>query len=194
MGSEVQKPYELITDFITGRKIPNIGAEEQRQAVERFLVEEKGYQPENIGVDVPLALEAAGEPYRTLVDLLISVSGKPFMLIKCAAGSLESREKEVVSAARIISDMPVPYAAVSDGCSAVIYDTLRRKKTAEGLDQIPDYGAAEDFMASYKPSPVDEKVLERDKIIFKSYDSMNVNVQRSLNSGQEPDQPRGSLE
>ena len=37
------KPYTTLIDFITGRETPNIGAEENRQVVERFLVEQKGY-------------------------------------------------------------------------------------------------------------------------------------------------------
>ena len=40
--SDTLKPYTMITDFITGREIPNIGAEENRQAVARYLVDEKG--------------------------------------------------------------------------------------------------------------------------------------------------------
>ena len=33
----------MITDFVTGKDLPNVGAEVNRQAIERFLVEQKGY-------------------------------------------------------------------------------------------------------------------------------------------------------
>jgi hypothetical protein len=42
------KPYENIIDFVTGKAIPNVGAEENRQAVERLLVEEKGLSQKRI--------------------------------------------------------------------------------------------------------------------------------------------------
>ncbi len=180
MSADVLKPYDWLTDFVTGREVPNIGAEEQRQAVEKFLCRQKGYPPESIGVDVEVSLEVRGEPYSSQIDLVIALGGNPFMLIKCAAASLESREKEVIAAARLLGPRPAPYAVVSDGKTAVIYDALERKKIGEGLFQIPARGAAEKFMAVYDPAPIAEKDLEREKIIFRSYDSMNQNVQRSL--------------
>ena len=48
------KPFTTLVDFVTGREVPNIGAEENRQAVERLLVEQKGYDREEIEVEVPI--------------------------------------------------------------------------------------------------------------------------------------------
>lgn len=180
MSADVLKSYDWLTDFVTGREVPNIGAEEHRQAVEKFLCEKKGYPPESIGVDVELTLEVRGEPYCSRLDLVIAPGASPFMVIKCAAASLESREKEVIAAARLLSPGPAPYAVVSDGKTAVIYDAIERKKVGEGLSQIPSRDAAEKFMAAYEPAPIAEEHLDREKIIFRSYDSMNQNVQRSL--------------
>ena len=42
---------ETLIDFISGRTVPNTGAEEHRQAVERFLVEQKGFARGDIEVD-----------------------------------------------------------------------------------------------------------------------------------------------
>jgi hypothetical protein len=36
MNTNLQKPYEMIKDYITGNEIPNIGAEENRQTVEKI--------------------------------------------------------------------------------------------------------------------------------------------------------------
>ena len=52
--SDTLKPYSLITDFVTGKEIPNVGAEENRQMVERFLVAEKGFSKADIEVDVDI--------------------------------------------------------------------------------------------------------------------------------------------
>ena len=62
--SSTLKPYKLITDYITGKEVPNIGAEENRQALERFLVEEKGYFKEDIEVDVDIEIGDFDVPSR----------------------------------------------------------------------------------------------------------------------------------
>ena len=51
--SDTIKPYTLTTDYVTGKEIPNIGAEQNRQAVERFLVEKKGFSKQDI---IPMSL------------------------------------------------------------------------------------------------------------------------------------------
>ena len=70
---ETLKPYTTIVDFVTGKEMPNIGAEENRQAVARYLVEEKGYQKSDIAIDVDIEMTIAGEVYRSQIDLVISV-------------------------------------------------------------------------------------------------------------------------
>jgi len=59
--SNTLKPFTTLTDFVTGRLVPNIGAEENRQLLERYLVERKGYAREGIEVDVPIEMVIAGE-------------------------------------------------------------------------------------------------------------------------------------
>ena len=59
--SKTLKPYTMITDFLTGREIPNIGAEENRQAVARYLVDAKGYSRDDIEADVKIQMDIAGE-------------------------------------------------------------------------------------------------------------------------------------
>ena len=48
--SNTLKPYTMITDFVTGKDLPNIGAEENRQVIERFLIEQKGYLKEDLQI------------------------------------------------------------------------------------------------------------------------------------------------
>ena len=46
--SDTPKTYTLITDFISGKEIPNVGSEENRQRVAQFLVNEKGFSKEKV--------------------------------------------------------------------------------------------------------------------------------------------------
>ena len=108
----------------------------------------------------------------------IILNEKVIMVVKCAAGSLESREREVVSAARIFTSYQIPYAVVSDGKTAVIYDTITGKKESEGLDGILSREEAMLLSGNFNPVKISDKRIEKEKIIFRSYDTMNVNVRR----------------
>jgi hypothetical protein len=167
---------DLLVDFITGKPIKNIGVEEHRQKFLRFLVEEKGYYKTDIHVDADIKIDIAGSIYQSKLDIVVSVDEKSFMVIKCAAGSLESREREVLSAARIFTNHQIPYSVAADGDTAVVYDTVSGKKVGEGLNYIPARSEAKKILASKQLLEISGKRREKEKIIFRSYDSMNINV------------------
>ena len=180
--SDTLKAYSMITDFVTGREIPNVGAEENRQAVEKFLVNAKGYAREDIEVDVPIEISVAGQPYCSQIDLIVSVDGDAnrFMAVKCAAASLGSREREILAAARLVAKNQIPLSVVSDGHTAIVLDTVSGSKLGEGLDAIPSKDQAREQLMHLKEQPYPEEKREREGLIFRSYDSMNVNVGRNL--------------
>jgi len=180
--SEILKPYSMITDFVTGKKIPAVGAEDNRQMVERFLVAEKGYSKADIAVDVDIEITVAGETYRSQIDLVVSVDGgiTRFMAIKCAAASLGSREREILAASRLLGENQLPFSVVSDGKTAIVLDTVSGRKLGAGLNAIPSKADVREKMKTLQPQPFPKEKLEREKLIFRSYDSMNVNVSRNL--------------
>lgn len=177
---EKEKFISSVVDFITGKKVPDVGAEANRQAVERVLVEELGYEKGDIAVDADIALDISGERYCSQVDLVVSVKDVRFMVIKCAAGSLGSREREILSAARLLTTYQIPLAVVSDGQTAILLDTISGKKIGQGLQAIPPKSQAVEILNTSDRQPLPAERLEREKLIFRSYDSMNVNVQRNF--------------
>ncbi len=177
------KPYEMITDFVTGKEVPNIGAEEIRQQVERFLVETKGYDKDDIEVDAKIAFTIGDEPVQSNVDLVVNVEGKRFMVVKCVPGSLGSRHRETLAAARLLEACQVPFSVVTDGKDAEFLDTVTGELVGQGLTVIPSKDEAVEKSKAIQCIPYPEAKLEREKIIFRSYDEMNVNVQRKLKKG-----------
>jgi hypothetical protein len=180
--SDTQKSYSLITDFVTGKEIPNVGAEENRQTVERFIVNEKGFSKEDIEVDVDIEMTVAGELYRSQIDLVVSVDGGAtrFMAVKCAAASLGSREREILAASRLPAENQLPFSVVSDGKTAIVLDTVSGKKLGEGLPAILSKAEAREKLKTLQLRPFPKDKREREKLIFRSYDSMNVNVSRNI--------------
>ena len=177
-----EKPYEFITDFVTGEEIPNIGAEENRQQVERFLVESKGYEKTAIEVDPPLEFSIGDELYASNVDLVVRVQEKRIMVFRCVPGSLGSRHRETLAAARLLETYQIPFSIVSDGTHAEVLDTITGAMVGEGLEAIPSRKEVVRQMKDLKFEPYPEKKIARERIIYRSYDEMNVNVRRKLNT------------
>ncbi|MDA8137129.1 MAG: type I restriction enzyme HsdR N-terminal domain-containing protein [Desulfobacteraceae bacterium] len=171
---------EILTDFITSRQVPNAGAEANRQQVEKLLVEEKGFLKKEIEVDVPIQFHVEGQKYHSRLDLVVRVHGRRYMVIKCAAGSLASREREVLAAARLLDEYQIPLAIASDGQTALVWDTISGKKIGSGLEAIPNKVQAQSAFDPLRLLPLAEMRRSRQQLIFRSYDSMNVH--RSVRS------------
>jgi hypothetical protein len=169
---------DRIIDYVTGREVMNIGAEANRQAVERLLVDEKRFLREDIEVDAPIDIDIDGQLYRSCVDLVVSVNGKRIVAVKCAAGSLGSREREILAAARLIDAYQLPLSLVSDGTTAVILDTASGHRLGQGLAEIPMKSRLVDDFETLVFQPLPDHRRRREMLIFRSYDSMNVNVAR----------------
>jgi hypothetical protein len=169
---------DVLVDFISGERVPNMGAEANRQLVERYLIEVNGYRREEVMVDAPIEVEIDGEVYRSAVDLVVQIDRRPLIAVKCAAGSLGSREREIVSAARLYGPSPLPLAVVSDGSSAIVLDVATGKKIGDGLAAIPTRSDAVNLAQTDPLPPAAPDRLARERLVFRSYDSMNVNVRK----------------
>lgn len=166
---------KTVIDFITGKEIPDVGPEAMRQATERYLVESKGFSREDIEVNLPLAFDLDGESYRSRLDLVVRIAEKRVVAIKCAAGSLGSREREILAAARIADSYQIPFALVSDGHTAILLDTLSGKKLGEGWGIVPSRQQLSAYVKENVFHKLAQDRLFRERLIFRSYDSMNVN-------------------
>jgi hypothetical protein len=168
---------DTVVDFVTGAVLPDIGPEANRQQFERFLVESKGYAPSDITVNAPLAFPWEADIYRSHVDLVVSLDGRPLLAVKCVAGSLGSWEREILAAARICHpDHPLPLAVVTDGQNASLLDTASGKCLGTGLEAVPSRAELAARAQDFVLAPLPEKRLARERIIFRAYDLDNVHA------------------
>ena len=177
------KPYTILTDFVTGKDVPNIGAEENRQRIERFLVEEKGYDRDDIEVDAELRFNIEDQIIHSHVDLVVRIDDKRFMVLRCVPGSLGTRHRETLAAARLLDTYQIPLSVVTDSRDADVLDTVTGEPIGHGTDAIPSKEEGRRSMGDGKLYPFPQEKLERERLIFRSYDEMNVNVQRKLKIG-----------
>jgi len=166
----------IITDYITGKPVRNMGPEASRQIFEKFLVNEKGYTKEDINVDQELIVQFKGEDYISAIDLIVSCKKKALMAITCVAGSIGSYEREILAGARLVHDYQIPFAVSTDARDAIVMDTLSGKKTGQGLEAIPSKKEALKIIETLEYKPFDKRRKEREMIIYRSFNLEKINI------------------
>ncbi len=136
-GEERPELPDSLTDYLTGAEIPFSNRDNIRQKILRFLLEERGYLKSDIEVDREILFEADGGKFRSLVDIAIVVGGIMLMVWKCASGSLVSRERQIIAAARLIEDHVVPFSVVTNGQDLEVLDSCSEKITGRGFTAVP---------------------------------------------------------
>lgn len=158
-----------LTDYITGKVVPDVGPEGSRQLFEKFLVEDRGYLKEDVKVDVPIKVIFKGEEYLSTVDLVVFCNQKPLMAVRCIAGSLGSYEREILAAARLLYDFQIPLSVSTNGKDALVRDVVSGKPYKDGLGAIPLKEEAIKLVESFVYPPFSPEKKEREMIIFRSY-------------------------
>lgn len=143
-----------------------------RHIAERLLLEEKGYASSDIRKNVVFDVTLGAETVKSSVDFVVSLDNRIGMLIKCAPGSLDSRERHIVAAARVFDVLPVPMAVVMDPVTAVVLDTATGKVAGEGFDAIPTKEQLRVLLAGKEPKPIAPEKLEREKRVLLAFDAI----------------------
>ena len=150
---------------------------------EGMLLGEKGYAPTDVRKDVVFTVQLVDETASSFVDFLVRVDDKPAMVIKCAAGSLSSRERHVVAAARVIGDIPVPVAVVMDPMSAVVLDGVTGKIIGEGFESIPTKAQLAAMLSGREIRPLPEEKKDREKRVLLAFDAIRCCIPQGADGG-----------
>lgn len=157
-------------DFITGQEIVETHDEQARQKIARFLVEEKGYLKEDIEVRREILLNVDGNRATSKVDFLMSVDSKAFAIVIFGPGSLVTRERSTVAAARLVESYAVPFAVVTNGKDAEVMETRSGSVIGAGLEAIPSKEEALKKMETLTFEKVPEEKLEKEERILYTFD------------------------
>jgi hypothetical protein len=158
-------------------------AAEARKIVGYLLLEKKGYQPADIQKRVVFPVELDRERASSSVDFLVTVAGKKAMIIKCSSGSLTSRERQAVAAARVISSPPVPIAVVADPVGAEVVDVATGKVVGEGFGAIPIKEQLLQMLSEPSPMPLSPERVEKEKRILLAFDAIKCCVPQGADGG-----------
>jgi len=163
--------YGTCLDFVTGEEIVDTDDERVRQALARLLVEEKGYAKEHLEPRLTIETLFAKQFVVSKIDLVVKINGRRLLLLRYGPGSLVSRERSAIAAARVFDpEQRIPMAVVTNGKDAEFIDTLTGTVLGNGMAAIPwreDLEAMAQFM-DFSPYP--EKNRERELRILNAYD------------------------
>ena len=173
-GPEEQPGFpDTLIDYLSGREIPFSNRDNIRQKLVRTLVEEKGYQKGDIYLDREIRFEMEGRPVCSLVDLSLGFDGKTLMVFKCAAGSVVSRERQVIATARLLEDYIVPYAVVTNGVNIELLDALTEKVIGDGIASVPTRLELSERSKDLTLKAANKKKLIYEQSILYTYDSIS---------------------
>ncbi len=131
--------YGTLTDYVSGETVVDTDDERYRQKLARFLVEHKGYEKADIEARLSIETLFAKQFVVSTVDLVVTVSKKRMMVIRYGPGSLVTRERPALAAARVLDPhYQIPLAVVTNGEDAEVLETFSGKVIGEGLAAIPD--------------------------------------------------------
>ena len=164
--------YGTCTDYITGESIVDTDDERCRQQLARLLVEEKGFEKSELQPRLSIETLYGGQYVVSTIDITIAHKGKRFMILRFAPGSITTRERSAIAAARILDPVhQIPLAVVTNGRDAVLLDTYSRKIIKQGLDSIPGKEEATQMLQSLDFKPfADEERIDKERRILNAYD------------------------
>ena len=164
--------YGTCTDYLSGETIVDTDDERCRQELARLLVEKKGYAKSELEPRLCIETLYNGQFVASTIDITVRVAGRRIMILRFAPGSLVTRERSAIAAARVLEPgYQIPLAVVTNCRDAEVLDTYTGKVIGQGMDAIPGRKDAGDMIKALRFEPfADKKKIDREKRILNAYD------------------------
>ncbi len=161
-----------LADYITGETLVDTDDERYRQKIARFLVENKGYVKSDLEPRLKIETLFAKQFVISKIDIVVKLNGRRVMVVRYGPGSLVTRERPAIAAARVLDPgQQIPLAVVTNGEDAELLDTHTGKVLGQGLDALPDKKQALATLDGLDFSPfADDKKKERELRILNAFD------------------------
>ena len=129
--------YGTTSDYLTGESLNDTDDERIRQEMARIFVEERGYSKHELLPRKTITTSFSAQTVVSSLDLIISLNNYPLMVCRSAPGSLVSRERAAIAAARVFHPRyQLPLALIYNGRDAELLDTGTGRILANGLQSF----------------------------------------------------------
>jgi len=154
------------TDYITGHTVPDTHDERIIQKISRYLVEEKHFSKNEIWTREKLFLTVDGKTGTVTVNFVVRIDWQPFAVIMYGPGSIVTRQRPTLAAARLIAPHIVPVSVITNGEDALIMDSVSGQVTGKELDSIPSREEAIRKLKDYQPVSISTERREKEQRIL----------------------------
>ncbi len=164
--------YGSLNDYLTGEELTDTDDERLRQEISKFMVMEKGYAKEELIPRLFVETLFTNNFVRSTIDLTVQIGGRQIMIIRYGPGSMVSRERSAIAAARVLNrQYQIPLAVVTNGRDAELIDTQSGRILGNGLESILDRRQAETLFSTLQfPARQNDPELEREMRILNAFD------------------------
>jgi len=159
-----------ITDYLTGEERELTTYEDLRQALARFLVEERGFSPAALVPHYSVAYEADGEPREREADIaMFGSSGRLCLLLVFCAGQINTYAREVRAMARLALPDPAPLVVITDTREADLIAVRDGSVLAKGLHALPGQAEMEALALAHAFPALNAEQRDRENRILHTY-------------------------
>jgi len=157
-------------DYLTGEILADTADERFRQEIARLLVEEKGYGRAEIAARRKLSVNAGPNSAVIPVDFVVSLQGRICMVVRFGPGSVVTRQRSTLAAARLIAGQRIPVVVVTNGQTADILDGATGKRIGEGLAAVPHRSELAQMAERHRFEPISTERLEKEARIVYAFE------------------------
>lgn len=147
-----------------------------KQIVWDILTLEKGYNIDEITVDPQFTININNKPVNVSIDFLIEINSVKSMIIRCTSSALESWERYILAFSRAVEDYQIPFAIVTDGDNAKIFDTINNKIIGNKLSEIFNRETLVKLINDYKKLSFNPEKIEKEKRIVYAFEAIKCPV------------------
>ena len=130
--------YGNLVDYVTGEPLVDTDDERYRQKLARLLVEERGFAKNELEMRRRIETLFAHQFVASKIDIVVSIANQRVLVLRYGPGSLVTRERAAIAAARVLEeDQMIPLAVVTNGEDGELLNARTGKVLATGLEAIP---------------------------------------------------------
>lgn len=160
----------VLVDYLTGETRAVTTYEDLRQALARYLVEEKGHARESLRPRYAIGYEIDGGRLEREADIAVfCASGQLCMLLIFCAGQINTYTREALAMARLALPEPAPLVAVTDTREAALLAVPTGVVLARGLDALPGKADMPALAGQYRRPALDAERRAKESRILHAY-------------------------
>jgi hypothetical protein len=157
-----------IRDYLTDEELEETTYEEFRQGLARLLVQEKGYNKENIRPRITVRFSVDGKPWSRVMDMGIFQGDRPLMLLLFSAGEVDTYVRESVAGARL-HEPPFPLVLITDTKDARLVGARDGSILARGFHALPTWERLLELIDEHPAPVLGPQQREREERLFYAY-------------------------